>query len=218
MRDRELIIWVGLLVSLLWFSSCKLSWGNEIVTDFEDTSVPILNEELRKIDQKISVLEATPTFTPTASNALAGSVLQVLNAQTTALVRSNTAFPYDDTIPQKTEGVEVVTKAITPSSASNGLLIEIVLQGSSEASDIWGGALFQDDTADALACGYSYNATVHPTSLTITYYMAAGTTSATTFKVRAGSNSGFISINGYNAGRVGGGVCTSSITITEIKA
>jgi hypothetical protein len=52
-----------------------------------------------------------------------------------------------------------------------------------------------------------------------THYMAAGTTSATTFKVRIGAvTSGTITFNGIGSARKLGGVLASSITITEIKA
>ena len=49
--------------------------------------------------------------------------------------------------------------------------------------------------------------------------LRSGTTSATTFKVRAGGNSAStITLNGANGGRRLGGALSSSITITEILA
>ena len=51
------------------------------------------------------------------------------------------------------------------------------------------------------------------------HYMTAGTTSATTFKVRIGrtdSHSNPFTINGYNGARKFGGVSSTSITIMEI--
>ena len=51
------------------------------------------------------------------------------------------------------------------------------------------------------------------------HYMAAGTTSATTFKVRIGADlSGTTTFNGRSGGRQAGGVVSSSITIWEIDA
>ena len=54
--------------------------------------------------------------------------------------------------------------------------------------------------------------------VTFTHYMTAGTTSATTFKVRAGADgAGTTTTNGgAGMGRFFGGVMASSITITEI--
>jgi hypothetical protein len=49
--------------------------------------------------------------------------------------------------------------------------------------------------------------------------MAAGTTSATTFRVRAGmGGAGTLTVNGQGGVRRFGGVAASSITIREIKA
>jgi hypothetical protein len=52
----------------------------------------------------------------------------------------------------------------------------------------------------------------------MTHYMTAGTTSATTFKVRGGVNAGTLTFNGEVGARLFGGVCASSITVTEIAA
>jgi hypothetical protein len=81
-------------------------------------------------------------------------------------------------------------------------------------------ALFQDSTASALAATTAYALTaVGAVLLTFTHYMTAGTTSATTFRVRAGgSNAGTTTFNGSSGARLLGGVMASSITITEVKA
>ena len=113
-----------------------------------------------------------------------------------------------------------MTLAITPKSATNKLLIEIVvhLAHNSTGSRLVA-ALFQDATAAALAVGWgSKDATVNATSKVVfRHYMTTGTTSATTFKIRAGtSTGGTTTFNGVNGGRLYGGVLASSITITEI--
>lgn len=55
--------------------------------------------------------------------------------------------------------------------------------------------------------------------LTFRYRMTAGTTSATTFKVRIGScNAGTTTFNGTASGRIFGGVMGSYIKITEMQA
>jgi hypothetical protein len=46
--------------------------------------------------------------------------------------------------------------------------------------------------------------------------MTSGTTSATTFKVRAGGQGGTTYINGGTTNRVYGGICASSMVIKEI--
>ena len=53
--------------------------------------------------------------------------------------------------------------------------------------------------------------------IVFSHFMTAGTTSETTFKVRAGFNaSGTTTFNGSGGARRLGGVFASSITITEI--
>lgn len=150
--------------------------------------------------------------------ATRGKLVQEVNVQTGAVATGTTTIPFDDTIPQNTEGTEFMTLAITPTSATNKLKIEVVFYFSNSASTTNIVALFQDTTADALATvsGFIDLATASLT-LTFTHYMTAGTTSATTFKVRAGSGSaGTLTFNGQSGARRFGGTAASSITISEI--
>lgn len=149
-----------------------------------------------------------------------GVVVQVVNTETGSVATGTTAIPIDDTIPQKTEGDEYMTLAITPTDSSNKLRIDVdVLAGvGAGAPHFIIIALFQDTTSDALAASTAY-LTVNGEAvlLHMSHYMTAGTTSSTTFKVRAGSNSGAtMTFNGSNGTRLFGGVAPSNITITEI--
>jgi hypothetical protein len=149
----------------------------------------------------------------------AGAIVQVVNVTTGAVATGTTTMPNDDSIPQKTEGDEYMTLAITPTSASNKLFIEVSTVFSHSANDQWlSGALFQDTTAGALASVLIREDIATVTRImSLNHYMAAGTTSATTFKLRVGSDTGgTTTFNGYS-GRAHGGVMSSSITITEIK-
>ncbi len=147
-----------------------------------------------------------------------GGVVQVVNTQTGALLTGSTTIPNDDTIPQNTEGNEFMTLAITPKAATNKLKIEVVVNLAVATTGNLIAALFQDSTANALAAVATYTATSNGNfQLTFTHYMTAGTTSATTFKVRAGcNNAGTVTFNGAIGARLYGGVMASSITITEI--
>lgn len=154
-----------------------------------------------------------------ASVKLAGDVVQVVNTQTGAVLTTATIMPFDDTIPQITEGGEFLTRAITPTSASNVLKIDVLLNASPGNLGYVTAALFQDATAGALAVGAHYEGASTYCQVAFTYFMAAGTTSATTFRVRAGQHvAGTLTINGDGGARRLGGVLMSSITITEIKA
>tara|TARA_R110001632_G_scaffold231704_1_gene370812 strand:- start:24 stop:842 length:819 start_codon:yes stop_codon:yes gene_type:complete len=153
------------------------------------------------------------------TNLATGAVVQVVGVVTGAAATGTTVLPHDDTIPQKTEGIEVMTLAITPTNASNKLFIQVTALGSVAVVNRYVVmALFQDDTANALSATATFESV--STGLIVTplnHFMTAGTTSETTFKVRMGDNAGgTFTFNGDNGGRMFGGVANSSITITEI--
>lgn len=170
----------------------------------------------------VSDIITAATFTPSVTNALTKSVIQVVNTQTGAYATGSTTFPDDDTIPQNTEGDQYMSLAITPNNASNLLKIDVVANFGNTAGGIgYGMALFQDATASAIAAVRGSNSSQAGSAQCLTHYMTAGTTSATTFKVRIGGlGAGTIYFNGLNAsgGRAFGGILASSITITEYKA
>ena len=149
-----------------------------------------------------------------------GKVLQVVNYQTGAVATGTTAIPLDDTIPQNTEGDEYMTLAITPVSATSRLEIKVVAQlQTGTADNVIISALFQDTTANAIATSKAFATSARiEGGQTIIHNMVAGTTSATTFKFRAGGNvSATITFNGRSSGRNFGGTMASSITITEYE-
>ena len=152
----------------------------------------------------------------------AQTIIQVVNTQTGALNNITTQIPDDDTIPQITEGEEIMTRTITPKSATSKLKIDVVVNGSNEAGLGFIVALFETTThatnAIAGAVPQNFPTGNRPTCVSFTYYMTAPGTSEYTFRVRMGSDSGDSNFNGINIGRLLGGVLASSITITEIKA
>lgn len=143
--------------------------------------------------------------------------VQMQHASISSVVSGSTTMPQDDTVPQKTEGFEVLTCAITPKDVSNLLLIVFSSgQIGNFADPFTGGvALFQDDTAGALAAIHipRYTAPV------LVHKMAAGTTSETTFKIRVGAHAaGTVYVNAIFGGttRMFGGVASTTLTIFEI--
>jgi hypothetical protein len=153
-----------------------------------------------------------------------GSLAQAPQSTNFSAVASSAAtIPFDDTIPQITEGAEYMTQAITPKSATNILLIQVVGFFSYAAGDWVSMALFQDATANALAASAVYIDTASAgRPIPLTYKMVAGTTSSTTFRVRAGgglATAVTTTFNGQSGGRKFGGIGgISNITITEYKA
>lgn len=160
-------------------------------------------------------VSAAPEIIALANTDLpAGSVVQTSNYQTGIVDSGSTTIPDDDTIPQISEGDQYLTLAFTPISATNKLKIDVVITGHCSATANLVVALFQDSTADALAAVMT---AINPrATVNLTHYMTSGTTSSTTFKVRVGGDSGTFTLNGASASRKLGGVCASSITISEI--
>jgi hypothetical protein len=148
-----------------------------------------------------------------------GVVKQFVSTQTGASATGTTTVPHDDTIPQNDEGDEYMTLAITPNHASNRLIIETTVNASPSAARWLTVALFQDTTAGALAAMHEYVDTgTGATTVTFSHVMVAGTTSSTTFKVRAGTGSAStLTFNGMSAGRQLGGVIASGIRILEVE-
>jgi hypothetical protein len=148
-------------------------------------------------------------------------LVQQVYAETKAHSPSNaTIIPHDDTIPQSGEGTEFLTASITPTSASNYLLIsgQVMASGNNGPSRL-SVAIFRDSGANAI---YATQLTAADGNQVVTipfrFRIAAGSVSATTFKIRAGSNTGTFALNGINANRLFGGVAVTCLQIDEISS
>ncbi len=171
---------------------------------------------LRRTAFGISLLQAASAI---AAKTLLGKITaQVVNFETGSVATGTTVIPLDDTIPQNTEGDQYMSLAITPTNAASTLIIEAVLHLASNSTSALIAALFQDATASALASAIVFqDAASNVVEVVIRHKMVAGTTSATTFKVRAGNvGANTTTFNGQTAARLFGGSLASSITITEV--
>lgn len=146
-----------------------------------------------------------------------GALVQKIGTETGAVATGTTTTPIDDTIPQNTEGTEFATLAITPTDANNILYIDVVMHLSPSTAAWIIVALHQDSVADAIAASMQFIATTAGGPICFRHKMIAGTTSPTTFKVRAGMHTaGTLTFNGIVGARSLGGVLASSITIEEV--
>lgn len=192
-------------------------------TQYADNIADVLevehnNDGTLKTDSVVTakIKDANVTYAKVAN----GIPVQVVNTLSGAVATGSTTIPSDDTKPQITEGDEYMTLAITPKSATNVLVIEVIAFVSYSAAVSVNGAIFQDSTADALAAGAIRNTVgTEMNMLVVRHTMAAGTTSATTFRFRAGGDSaGTLTFNGSGGARRFGGITCSSMVITEYKA
>jgi hypothetical protein len=128
-------------------------------------------------------------------------------------------IPVDDTIPQNTEGTEILTATITPRLTTSRLYVEGVVPIASDNTALRNltVAIFRDSEANATRA-YVVNVPVGAQLAVIPFKFSVPSTAttATTFRVRAGANAGAVYINGTASGRLLGGAQAAEILITEI--
>ena len=164
-----------------------------------------------------------PGNTSTALNAvplqqLSGRTAQVQVYRTGAVASGSTTIPYDNTIPQITEGDQYMSITVTPTNASSMLEITVtaILSCTNPTQNVVA-ALFRTGVSDALAAAaHTQNVGTGVVNLSFKHHMTAGTTSPITFTVRAGGQAGTCYLNGNNtSGALLGGKYASSITVVE---
>jgi len=148
-----------------------------------------------------------------------GDIVQEKYASIGTVVTCATAIPYDDTAPQNTEGDEVLTLAITPTSTVNKLEIDADANIINSGANAMAMALFQDTTAGALAVQQAFGAAATAHYLKLRHQMTAGVVVATTFKMRCGGAAGTTYVNANNAGAaIYNGLLKTTLAVKEIFA
>ena len=147
----------------------------------------------------------------------AGSVIGSSYASTATYTTIATGIPFDDTIPQKTEGTEIITVSITPSSTSSKVRVRFsapVLYANNGNTTC---AMFKDSVQNAIAVAsvQSSHGEMHVAFLEFQHSPA--TTSAITYSVRIAASSGTIYVNGDATGRKYGGAAVATLVAEEIK-
>ena len=162
---------------------------------------------------EIQITSGTGVIGPT------GGSVQFLATNTGAVFSCATVVPKDDSIPQITEGIAVLTQAITPLTATNNFDIEAgCMVSATNAADNITAAIFIDTTANALSCislyAFDNNALYN---LHLSHKMSAGTTAARTLYLRVGGSAGGVTINGIGGTRQFGGVGSAYLKVRETK-
>lgn len=153
----------------------------------------------------------------------AGVIVQVVEATPiTTVVSCTTVINLNNSIPQSSDGNEVITATITPTNASHRLRIEFDASQVGVSAGVYPiCAMFKDAATDAIAAGATFPVSggVNGGQLRLSHEMQALGTSAITFKIRVGpSSAATVHINGDSAGtRMFGGVASARLRITEIS-
>jgi len=152
-----------------------------------------------------------------ASLPTEGVLIQAKRVVTNTYASTTNIIPLDDTIPQISEGSNLVTRTITPTSSSNQLIILFHMLASASVSAFITAALFRDTNADAiLAQSHYMDSPTGFAPIQFNYAYVPGSTNEITFRVRYGLNvAGTAYSNGRPSGRMFGGVARASLLVLE---
>ena len=161
----------------------------------------------------------TATFQTPATGA-SGSVVKTVSSLVNSLATGTTLIPFDDTIPQITEGTEFITVTYTPSAVGNRIRVTANVFGAYSVAAKVTAAIFEGSTANALSAAAETVATANDcVQHMVVYEGTVASLSALTYRLRiGGSTAGTYSLNGSAGSRLFGGVGFSNMTVTEIKA
>ncbi len=151
----------------------------------------------------------------------AGIPLQTKYAVTTTADSTAVNIPFDNTIPQNTEGKEItpLNITITPKKADSLLVIDVRIPFIDvSANNVFALALFQDSIADALTVAlHTPTNTAYYSHINLRFVVVAGSTTARTYKVRYGMNTGTAYLlRSSGSATVYGNIQQASMIVTEI--
>ena len=150
-----------------------------------------------------------------------GCVVQTAYGEYTANSNLTTVIPQDDTIPQNTEGTEIINLSITPRFATSLVLARFQTFGSVGAGAAPGNisaALFRDSVVNALAAtGVYIDIGNSKRPLILEFQDSPATTSTVAYKIRVGPDAGTARLNGIALNRQYGGAAHATLVLQEIR-
>jgi len=169
--------------------------------------------------EEIAYQPASGSYTPTASNALSGSVIQTKIGTIDTVVNVSATCVIDDSIPLDGETTQICSVNITPTNTNNTIIVEAIASGtkdSNTANMAW--CIFDGTTC--VSANASQPQANQPSMHTVKFTKVGSVgTSAITYNFKAGADTGTFKVNGVAAGtRLFGGVMVASIIAKEIKA
>jgi|688.fasta_scaffold45152_2 hypothetical protein len=148
-----------------------------------------------------------------------GAVVQVVSSTVATVLSISAPIPSDDTIPQSTEGWELLTATITPNSSTNKILVQFSgFCASPNTGFAASHVLFRGSTAiNVMATTHSVANAFTPVFIQHLDSPASG--SAITYSVRVGPSVGTVNFayNSNGGTRRYGGQASAVLTLTEIK-
>ena len=146
-----------------------------------------------------------------------GKLLQNVFFATGTFAQGTGAIPFDNSIPQITEGTEFLNTDFTPKKNNSKLIIEVILQIAAIGNRRVVASLFKNTDSNALASGWTMTQqNQFPNSISFSTEIDSQDTNLANFSVRMGSEIGdAVYLNGDSSSKLGG-TLISSISIKEI--
>jgi hypothetical protein len=157
------------------------------------------------------------TWSGNRQNFRPGMVLGLTSVYSGAVATGIATVPYDDSIPQITEGDQFLEVSYTPKSSTSKLIVESVGHFSTSGVSQTAMSLYRDSEVNAIATTWQYTSTDTELAYHLNTEVTSGNTSPKRFSMRFGGDSASTTtFNGANATRKYGGNLTSFIRVTEI--
>lgn len=149
---------------------------------------------------------------------LPGQIIQTKIVEDSTVATGTTTLPWDNTIPQNTEGNQYLSLSLTPTSPSSLLVAEVRAVITYSGANWQTTALFRDSYADAIAAIFRYITTgTDGGRMDLKKCVVSATTSSTSFSMRSGNTAaGTTTFNGQSGTQMMGGVSNSFLTVDEV--
>jgi hypothetical protein len=181
---------------------------------FSGTCVSLMERDnlQRGTGGRFKDISATSTNNSLPFQANVGYAGYTSNADLTAQI------PDDDTIPQNTEGTQILSATITPKANVSKILVKLDSWATLSALGTMVAALFRDSGANAIqVASVVVPATNYYQPLTFCFLDAPNTTEQVTYNVRVGPTGGLtMRMNGSSTARRFGGASSATLTLTEV--
>lgn len=157
-----------------------------------------------------SILTATSPALPAIPSAR-------VYAEYLPYVGTSLVIPQDDTIPQVTEGFEILTASITPRLSTSRIRVRVMVPMGAGGLVVGIAAVFVNNGPNALAAAaMTMEGGSRQSVISFECEYAPGSKAAQNFALRVGSGGGAVYVNGNQTSRIFGGVSRASMVLEEL--
>lgn len=160
-----------------------------------------------------------PSTAGTLSLETNGKQADSTYAEYTTNAALTTQIPLDDTIPQNTEGDQILSATITPKTATNKVRIRVTGAGALSSNGSYVVAVYGSGVNALAAWAVNTPTTNSPVPYAFEFEHSPASATLQTYTVRVGATSALtLRMNGTSAARLLGGVSRCTITLEEVVA